>query len=61
MSSSGKHTKYLVYVYQTVGTDKSEDIKLGVNNALGVTGHVNRVEEYDGKKKEIVQQKLQRG
>lgn len=41
---SGKHTKYVVYVYQTDGNvNHSDDIKLAVNQSLGTKGNVNRV------------------
>lgn len=43
---SGKHTTYIVTVYQVdEGLDHSDKIKLAVNTALGTQGNANKVEE----------------
>ena len=46
--STGKHTKYIVYVYERQeGQDHSQEIKMAVNKQLTGKGHVNKVEKEE--------------
>ena len=45
--SSGKHTKYVVYIYEKEEKDYSEEIKLAVNKQLSGKGHSTKVEKKE--------------
>ena len=40
---SGKHTEYIIKIYEKEEKDYSDEIKLAVNTQLIGKGHVNRV------------------